>query len=1052
MTGFKKKVLSFALVGTMALSSTGLVFAANPTEKFDKIVELGIIQGEEGNNPIPLDTLTRYRAFVLQLRLIGKLEEFQNYNHEGKETFKDASKYSPFVQKLSSYLKTHPEIGITGYEDDTLRPMEIISAKEYAIIMLSALGYEPGKDFTWETAEELASSLGIITTVSIDSKSINLKEAAVYTYDTLVTSPKNEKNTLGEKLGYVINDTLAPVIALDEFESTVYDAKVNLKGSVNEKSTVTINDIEVELKEDLTFEKEIMLEVGDNKVVVKATDASGNSSEHEVTIKREVRELTINDVISDSNKQVQIKFSNEVDPATLKAENFEIKNYNIGKIQLEDDKKTVTLILAGQSVFPQQSKQVISRVENVKDIHGNTVTKGFNIDFTSQDITLPKIVKVETEKNDEIRLTFSEPVQEAQAINNINYTLNGKRFVGNIKGYDYNTVILYSKNFEAKNVLEVKSIKDFNSLTMADQTVEFEYVVDNTAPEVVEISDVTLESMRIKFSEKIDIPTIKKENIKWAYSISSTSGKIATSIDKVDDTTIMVHFKGDNSLPPATVNVILNGIRDLSGNVIKEDTTIEVTATIDEARPTVVSVVTEYDGDATTTSNGNTKFTVTFSKKILDADSINNLSNNFEILDKDGKKVNREILLRDHYTTSTDKVEFTVKDLKDGDYTLVVKNIKDDTKLANKMLDSEHSFSIGNKRTPEVLNVFYEDSSSTDKLYIQYSETMNSTIADSTKYMIKKGGTWKKLADELDSNITTMRNNTFAIIPLKSDITAYSELEISLVENSAGTIINGNKVTFKLDEIKDINTTAPIIKHAEITNKNQIKIYLDKEITDAYYKDFWISNESKSVAQNVYNSQASNYNFETVTIKENNYGIDFNGNMNTNDTVVVSIVTINFSTDVFGANGKFKSGEDIFVYDNTDNIAHTQDAFGNKLAPSSAKAIDKTGAALQAVGDRINANLTGTEFVLEFDEAIVIGDSLNGYAANDLIITTNTSSILTPGVDYSVRVENGKLYVSLSQTMEGDYTVKTASKVNFLKDAAGNVIKAIDNVTIVKQQ
>lgn len=1050
MTNFKKRVLSFALVGTMAISSVSSVFAANATEKFDKIVELEIIQGENGT-PIASDTLTRYRAFVLQLKMIGKLEEFQNYNHEGKETFKDASKYSPFVQKLASYLKTHPEIGITGYEDNTLRPMEIISAKEYAIIMLSSLGYEPGKDFTWETAEELAKSLGLITTVSIDKKNINLKEAAVYTYDALVTSPKNEKGTLGEKLGYVIKDTLGPVIALDKFENTVNTSKVTLKGSVNEKSEVTINDVKVELKNDLTFEKEINLEVGDNKIVIKATDGSGNSSTHEVTIKREVKELAISDVSSESNKQVQIKFTNEIDPSTLKLENFEIKNYEIGKIQLEDDKKTVTLILAAQSVFPQQSKQILSRVENVKDIDGNAVVKGFNIEFTSQDLTLPKIVKVETERNDEIRLTFSEPVQESQAINNINYTLNGKRFVGTVKGYDYNTVVLHSKNFEDKNKLEVKNIKDFNSLTMENQTLEFDYVIDNIAPEVSEITNVTLESMKIKFSEKVDINAIKKEDIKWAYNIATDSGKIATSIEKVDDTTILVHFKGDNSLPPATVNVILNNIKDLSGNVIKKDTTVEVKATIDEQRPQVVSVTTEYDGNATTTSNGNTKFTVNFSKKILDADSVNNLANNFEILDKEGKKVNKEIILRDHYTTSTDKVEFTVKDLKDGDYTLVVKNIKDDTKLANKMLDSEHSFTIDNKRTPEILNVFYEDSSSTDKLYVQYSEAMNSTITDSSKYMIKKGDTWKKLSDELDSNITTMRNNTFAVIPLKSDITAYSELEVSLVENTAGNIINGNKVTFKLDQIKNINTTAPVIKYAEITDKNQIKIYLDKEITDTYYKDFWISTESKSVAQNVYSNQASNYNFETVTIKETDYGIDFNDNLKVTDDVTLSLVTINFANDVFGADGKFKSGEEVFVYDNTDNITHTQDAFGNKLAASSAKAVDKTGATLQAAGDKINANETGTEFILEFDEAIVIAEGSNGYAANDLVITTKNSAILTAGVDYFVRVENGKLYVSLSQTMDGDYTLKTANKINFLKDANGNTIKAIDNITIVRQ-
>lgn len=1050
MTAFKKKVLSFALAGTMALSSAGIAFAATPSEKFDKIVELGIIQGEEGNNPVPIDTLTRYRAFVLQLRMIGKLEEFQNYDHEGKDTFKDASKYSPFVQKLASYLKTHPEIGITGYEDNTLRPMEEISAKEYVLIMLGALGYEAGIDFNWDTALKLAESLGIITTVSTDKESINLKEAAVYTYDSLLTAPKDGEGTLGEKLGYVINDTLAPIIALDKFEETVFTANVNIRGSVNEKATVKINDVEVPVNENNVFEKELNLEVGDNIIVIEATDEAGNISKHEVTIKRVVKDLLVNDIISDSNKQVQIRFNNEIDPATLKQDNFEIKGFTIGKIQLEDDKKTVTLILSAQNIFPQQSQQIITRIENVKDVDGNSI-KVNNLEFTSQDLTLPKIVKVETEKNDEIRVTFSEPVQESQAINGSNYTLNGKRFVGTIKDYDYNTVVLYSKNFEDKNNLVVRNIKDFNGLTMEEQSIDFDYVIDSTAPTVAEITDVTLESARIKFSEKIDISSIRKDDIKWAYNISSNSGRSSTSVEKVDDRTIIVHFKGDNSLPPATVNIILNNIRDLSGNVIEKDTSVEVTASVDETRPEVVSVTAEYDGDASTSSNGNTRFTVKFSKRVVDADTPNNLANNFEILDSSGKKVNKSILLMEQYANPTDKVEFTVKDLKDGNYTLVIKNFKDDTKLANKMLDTERSFTIDNKRTPQVLNVYYEDNNSIDKLYVQFSEPMNSTITDSSKYMIKKGSTWHKLSDELDSNITTMRNNTFAIIPLKSDIKQYTELEVALVENVAGNIINGNKLTFKLDEIKNINTAAPSIKYAEVTDKNQLKIYLDSEVTDAYYKDFWISNEDRTITQSVYHNLASNYNFETVVVKENAINTDLNGNMSISDDVTTSIITINFASDVFGADGKFKSGEDIYVYDNTDNILYTVDAFGNKLGKGFAKALDKTGAKLMTSNEMVNANQTNTQTTLTFDEAIVIAEGLNGYAANDIVITTHAGKTLTAGVDYSVKVEAGNLNINFTKTMEEDYTVSTASNVNFIKDAAGNTIKSFSNITIVKQ-
>lgn len=1052
MTAFKKKFLAFALAGTMTLSSTGIAFAASTTEKFDKIVEMGIIQGEgEGNQAIPTDTLSRYRAFVLQLRLIGKLEEFQNYDHTGKDTFKDAAQYSPFIQKLASYLKTNPEIGITGYEDNTIRPMENISAQEYIIIMLSSLGYEAGVDFEWDTAIELAESLGIITIDNTSSKSINLKDAAVYTYDTLSVPAKGGTGTLGENLGYIIKDTLGPIVAFDNVPTTIDTPTVTIKGSINEKATLKINGNDVPVAENLTFEKTLDLKVGENSITVEAIDESGNKSNQEIKINRIVRELIVDSVTSDSTKQVKIKFNNELDPATLKMENFEIKNHTIGKIQLEDDKQTVTLMLSGQSIFEQQSKQVISKLENIKDTQGNTISKVSNLEFTSQDLTLPTIVKVETEKNNEIRVTFSEPVQEAQAINGSNYTLNGERFVGTVKDYNYNTVVLNSRNFKDNNKLSVKNIKDFNNLTMSDQEVDFNYTVDNIVPTILEVTDATLESIRVKFSEKVDFASIKKENIKWAYNISSTSGKQATSIEKVDDTTAIVYFLKDNSLPPATVNVIFNGIKDLSGNLMEKDTSIEVTATVDETRPEVTSITTEYDGGATTNNNGNTKFTIQFSKKIVDADSSNNLVNNFEILDNAGKKVNKAIVLKEAYHNSTNKIEFTVNDLKDGDYTLSIKNIKDDTKLANKMIDLEKDFTIANKKTPEVLEIFFEDNSSTDKLYVQYSEAMNSTITDPSKYMVKKADGWHKLSDEIDGNITTMRNGTFAVIPLKNDIKTYTELEIALVENAAGNTVSGTKLTFDLSTIKDINTAAPVIRYAEVTEKDQLKIYLDKEVSDAYYKDFWITTADKSVAQSVYHNQTSNYNFELKSVKEGSLGVDFNGNGNQNDELNVSVVTINFNTDVFSSTGKFKSGEDIFIFDNEGNILHTQDAFGNKLAAGSATAVDKVSATLQSSNDTINANADNKTVVLSFDEAVTIASGLNGYAANDFVITSNTGKTLISGVDYTVDVVDGKLVITFTEAMEGDYTISTASTINFVKDAAGNLIKSFSSTTITKQ-
>jgi hypothetical protein len=1026
MTTFKKKVLAFALAGTMIIPSTGAAFAATSTEKLDKIVDLGVIQGE-GNGVVSNEVLSRYRAFVLQIRLAGKLTEFENYNAEGKDTFKDAALYSPFVQKLASFLKTHPELGVVGYEDGTLRPLEDITAQEYIVVMLKALGYQANVDFTWESAMALAASAGINATTAA-TKALTVADTANYTYDSLSSKAKNTDGTLGEKLGYAIVDTLGPVASFNSLETIVYSSKTTLNGKLNEKGTLKINGKAVTVNADLSFTTTVDLVEGSNKITVETTDVIGNKAVKEITVKRVINALSIEQTTSDSNKQFQITFNNEIDPATVKAENFTIKNNTVAKVQLEDNNKTITVIV--NSKFDQQSEQTISKIENIKDVNGNTIATVKDLKFTSKDVTLPKITKVETERNSEIRLTFSEPVQELQVTNTSNYTLNGERFVGTIKNFDYNTVILYSKNFKADNELVVKNIKDYNSLIMDAQTLDFAYGEDKVAPTVTEITDATLESVKVKFDEKIDFSSVKKENIKWAYNISSTSGKAATAVEKIDDTTILVYFKGDSSLPPANVNIIFNAIKDLSGNVIAKDSAVAVTPVIDETRPEVVALLAEYLEGATSTSNGTTKFTVTFSKNVVDADSVNNLVNNFELLDKDGKKVSKTISLDGTYATATNKVIFTVSNLTEGDYTLTIKNFKDDTKLANKMLDTTRDFAVVNKKAPAIVKVFKD--AANKKLYVQFSESMNSTITDSANYMIKKGSQWVQLSKEIDGAITTMENEKYAVITLKNALADYSTLEIALVQNAAGNVLGDVKTTVDLTTgIDEITQVAPSINKVEVTAKDQLKVYLDKEIVDAYYKDFAVSS---TVSDSVYyNDKVANFDFAATTV----------------DNKKVSVITIDFDTDVFGADGKFVNGEAVKVSASSD-VLYTVDAFGNELTGTQT-GLDKLGSKLIATDSLVNANVANTAATLTFDEAIVVATELNSYAANDFVVVNNEGKTLTAGVDYTVAVVDGKIVVTFATAMAGDYTIATAATINFIKDAAGNAIKAFSDITIVRQ-
>ena len=65
------------------------------------------------------------------------------------------------------------------------------------------------------------------------------------------------------------------------------DKRIFVKGKVNEKSTIKVNDKLAILKNDLTFEVILGVEEGDLEIKVEATDEAGNKKEEKLKIKYE---------------------------------------------------------------------------------------------------------------------------------------------------------------------------------------------------------------------------------------------------------------------------------------------------------------------------------------------------------------------------------------------------------------------------------------------------------------------------------------------------------------------------------------------------------------------------------------------------------------------------------------------------------------------------------------------------------------------------------------------------------------------------------------------
>lgn len=1049
------KLTALTVACSMLFSSANIVFGADEPDKLSKIIDLGIIQGE-GEGIKGDEIISRYRGISFQLKLIGLWDEMVNYDYKNKETFTDAYNQSPYVKKLLAFLKNTPKAKIKGYPDGSFKPMKKMTQKEFTGIILSSLGYEAGIDFTWETMAEFAEITELVNSrEEVTDKPITVNEAASLIYDALLLEGSKEiEGNFGEEIGFIIKDTRGPQISFSELPKTTKDYEVKLKGSIDELGSLKINEKEIKVDENLNFEAVISLEIGKNTVKTETKDTLGNISKKEFIIEMLSDEFAVIETKSDSLKMVKVSFNSELEPSTVKTENFKIKNFNIGKTELSEDKKSVFVMLAEDSVFNQQEEYSFEYIKDLKDTAGNEIIKAENLKFYVSDTEKPMAERVTSHSNNEILVKFTEPVKEELASDISNYELNGERFIGTIKGYDYNTIILHSTNLKSENELKIKNIRDFNNFIMPEQILDFKYEEDTESPEIEEISEITLESVKIKFNEKIDFNSVNKDNIRWSYSLKSETGKTATEIEKTGEDSIKVYFKGDNSLSPTELNIIVSGIKDLSGNEIKKDSYKKIRAEIDETKPEVKSLSVLHEGNQTTENNGTMRVKAEFTKAVTDNDSEVNFSNNFIIKDSTGNIIDKEINFKEYSDKPINIIEFTVDNLEPGNYTLLIKNLKDGEKYPNIMEESEHEFKVENKKTPEVKGIYFEDTENKDKIYIEFSEPMNESVKETKKYIIKKNGAWRKLSSETDTEIQTENNNRYAVIELNGDIKEYEEIEISFVESEAGNTINENKVTFNLkdiEKVKDAKLNPPVIKYAEITGKNQIKIYMNKELSDSYFKDFWITDSERTISPEVYHNRTSDLTFETKTVNENSIQVDLNDDGKMENALNTTVVIINYTDNIFTSEGKFEDGKKVTVTVNPEKVLHTTDMLGNKLSESSYEAKDRISASIKAENNSINMEENNSIVTVVFDEAVTIQEGYEAYAANDIVIKDNMEKALTPGIDYTVSANEGKLKIILSSTVSGNFSLSSSDSVNFTKDFNNNPIASFKNVSLISQ-
>ncbi len=192
----KKRAVSFMLAILLLLSLTPRAGAASSSAfgSASALYTLGLFKGTGTNSdgtPIyELDRApTRAEAAVMLVRMLGKENEAKQSGHG--HPFKDVEDWArPYVgYAYSSGLSN-------GTSETSYGSSETISASQFITLVLRALGYSSGSDFSWDKSYLFSDSIGLTDGSYNAGSAFTRGDAAIVLYAALSQKLKGSSRTL----------------------------------------------------------------------------------------------------------------------------------------------------------------------------------------------------------------------------------------------------------------------------------------------------------------------------------------------------------------------------------------------------------------------------------------------------------------------------------------------------------------------------------------------------------------------------------------------------------------------------------------------------------------------------------------------------------------------------------------------------------------------------------------------------------------------------------------------------------------------------------------
>jgi len=359
-------------------------------------------------------------------------------------------------------------------------------------------------------------------------------------------------------------------------------------------------------------------------------------------------------------KQLTVEFSGNVDAEeAVKAENYTLENFEVDNVTL--DGNTATLSLAGNA--DNQDEDTLTVDSSVTGEEGE-----WDVEFF--DTTIPEVVEAKAVGNDTMKVSFSEPLDFSgmtdSEIENAFSLNDGETFVRNVEVMNNNTEVnveFYSDFEEGENILSIdSSLEDYAGYNVVSKEIAVDVEVDEEAPELVDVKDVTSTKATLVFNE--DVESIGSLDHESFYHTNSSNYAKEDGVT-IEGNEVHLEFDEDHSLPNGTAYLYVAGdtLQDLWDNALEQQASIKADVEVDAEAPSVSKVE----------ASAQNQLVVTFNEEV---NSSAEDAGNYEVLDSDGNEI--DVDDAEFVADSGDKqVLITLDSNVSGDATLIVDDVED---------------------------------------------------------------------------------------------------------------------------------------------------------------------------------------------------------------------------------------------------------------------------------------------------------------------------------------------------------------------------------------